>query len=108
MGGVNLQPDHAGCHGGRETKDVREVGIERNENSAAFDSKRSDCLVRFPAEPGLCDSDGIIPVLSENRRLLRRQIFVRQKLHEARTISSLASQAAYCQAAAMWSFANCG
>jgi hypothetical protein len=40
-------------------------------------------------------------VLSQQNGLLRREIFVKQELHEARTISLLASIAAYFKAAVM-------
>jgi len=105
---MDLQTDYTWRARRWKPEDVCEVGIEREENSATGDRKCSYFVVRFSGQPGLGDGDGIVALLSEDRRVFRREVFVKKELHETRTISLFAKPAAYFRAAVIWSLVSCG
>lgn len=91
---MDPQTKHAWRSGGRKSQDIREVRIQRHQHPLAVDREYPDSFVRPPAEPSFDRGYRIESAIPENLRLCRGQILVKQKLHDARTISSLASRAA--------------
>ena len=81
--------------GGRKSKHICEVHIERQEHSILFNGIRSVFFIRLARESHVNDRDRIMSLLSQDDSLLRRKILVEKKPHDARTISLLARPAAY-------------
>lgn len=107
-GWMHLETDHSGSVRWRKSENVGEVSVQSDKDPVLLDSVSSDLLVWLAAKSGLHYSLSVVPLSSEVLRLLRREVLVQQELYEAKTISLLASAAAYCRAPRMWSGVSCG
>src|SRR5665213_2865075 len=105
---MNTQSQHSRSVTGRKAEYVCEVGIERDEDPALLNRCCADLFIRGSTKADLIDCDGIEPVFAKTLGVRGRKILVEQKLHEARTISSMASLAAYCSDAETCSRLICG